>query len=86
MVDGQREECPTPLALTLSISVGVIILILGILAILLYFCYIRIQDRREYARFVQERDNYKAAVNENPLHISPITKFENPTYEKKKEA
>ena len=81
--DGGKEKCPPDLTLTLSVSLGAAILLLGALAILFFKCYIVISDRREYARFVQERDNFKAAINENPLHISPISKFENPMYEKK---
>lgn len=38
-----------------------------------------------FSRFISERDNFKAAVNENPLHKSPITKYINPVYEQKDE-
>ena len=83
--DGEKEKCPASLTLTLSVSLGVAILLLGALAILFFKCYIVISDRKEYARFIQERDNFKSAIIENPLHVSPITKFENPMYEKKLE-
>ena len=83
--NGEKEKCPANLTTTLSLSLGAAILLLGALAILFFKCYIVITDRREYARFIQERDNFKSAIIENPLHVSPITKFENPMYEKKQE-
>ena len=48
--------CPEPVPV-LAISLGVLLalLLLGILAILLYRLYTYVQDRREYARFEEEK-------------------------------
>ncbi len=81
-VNGEKQECP-PVAQILGITAGILVLLFGVVAILIYFLYIQISDRREYAKFIRERDNFRGAINTNPLHKSPITRFENPMFEKK---
>ena len=105
LVDGEKElNCPQSLGLIVSGSIFALILLAGVIALLIWKCYIVIQDRREYARyyshiyfwifaleanftflfffrFLEEKNTYNFASNENPLHKSPITQYQNPAWE-----
>ena len=52
VIEGKREfDCPQSLGLIVSGSIFGLILLAGIIALLIWKCYIVIQDRREYARY-----------------------------------
>jgi len=80
--NGKVELCGTPIYVGLGVGAGILVAIIGILTIIVYKCYIEINDRREYARFQKDLDMASTAVNQMPNEIykSPITKFQNPTY------
>lgn len=60
------------------------VLLLGLATIIIYKCYIVIDDRKQYANFKREVENMKSGVNQNSseLYKSPITRFENPMFGK----
>lgn len=84
LINGAKEQCPNYILIT-GVTAGTLVFLIGLALILMYFCYIKISDRREYARFIRERDNFKGVINSNPLHKPPISEFKNPMYEKKQE-
>ena len=81
--EGRREFCPN-LVTPLSIGAGALVFLIGIFSIIFYKCYIVIDSKREYARFVKQANtmNFPVNQNSNELYKSPITKFENPMFGK----
>ena len=83
--NGVKEKCP-PIGLYggIGIGAGALVLLIGLLSILVYKCYIVVDDRRQYASFQKEADRMKSGVNQNAseLYKSPITRFENPMFGK----
>ena len=52
VIEGKLEfDCPQSLGLIVSGSIFGLILLAGVIALLIWKCYIVIQDRREYARY-----------------------------------
>ena len=80
---GRREFCPN-LVTPLSLGAGALVFLIGIFSIIFYKCYIVIDSKREYARFVKQANAMNFPVNQNSseLYKSPITKFENPMFGK----
>ncbi|CAJ0578916.1 unnamed protein product, partial [Mesorhabditis spiculigera] len=78
----RRKDCPPPVPV-LAIVLGVIagIVILGIILLVLWKVLTVLHDRREYAKFNQERLMAKWDTNENPIYKQATTTFKNPTYQ-----
>ncbi len=81
---GEKDVCPDVNALTISLSLFGAILLIGLLALLIWKCYIVVDDRRIVAKFDKETKDLLYATNQNPndIYRSPITKYENPMYGK----
>jgi protocadherin alpha len=52
--------------------------LLGMIILCVIKINIMIADKREYAKFEEERKQTEYMINESPLYKSPVTKFENP--------
>lgn len=75
----ENSKCP-PLGVA-KISIIAIILgtfLIGLLILLIVRCNMYIADKREYAKFEEERQKHTLYLNESPLYKSPITHFRNP--------
>ncbi|KAL3282735.1 hypothetical protein HHI36_005905 [Cryptolaemus montrouzieri] len=73
------KRCPpNPLVWTGSV-VGSIVLI-ALISLIIWKLFTSIYDRREYARFENERKNLKWNRNENPLYRDVVATFKNPSY------
>lgn len=75
----EDTKCPPTNVAAFSI-IGVIIatVLLGLLILFIIKCNIYLADKREFAKFEEERKKYLQAANENPLYKSPISTFRNP--------
>lgn len=58
------------------------IVIAGIIMLLVWKICTTIHDRREYARFEQERKGVRWHRGENPLYKEANTQFVNPAYQR----
>ena len=52
----------------------------GMLTILLWKVFTTITDRREFAKFEQEREKMKFTANSNPIFKQATTTIQNPMY------
>ncbi|VDD87789.1 unnamed protein product [Enterobius vermicularis] len=77
----KEKDCPPPVPV-LAIVLGVIagIVILGLLLLLVWKALTVIHDRREVAKFENERLMAKWDTNENPIYKQATTTFKNPVY------
>uniref|UniRef100_A0A0N5AQW1 Integrin beta n=1 Tax=Syphacia muris TaxID=451379 RepID=A0A0N5AQW1_9BILA len=77
----KEKDCPPPVPV-LAIVLGVIagIVILGLLLLLVWKALTVIHDRREVAKFEDERLMAKWDTNENPIYKQATTTFKNPVY------
>lgn len=73
--------CPEPVNALLVVG-GVIggIIGIGLLLLLIWKLLTTIHDKREYAKFEQERQKAKWEEGENPLYKKAVTETQNPTY------
>lgn len=69
---------PTNVAAISIIAVIIATFLIGFLILLICKCQMYFADKREFAKFEEERKKYLQAANENPLYKSPITTFRNP--------
>lgn len=78
-----KLRCPVRQDL-LGIVLGIIgcIVAVGMVTILLWKVFATIHDRREFARFEEERRNLKLSSNLNPFYVPATTTIQNPTYKK----
>lgn len=76
-----KKDCPEPVNI-LAIVIGVIvgIVLIGIAFLLIWKLLTTIKDRREVARFNEERLNAKWETGVNPIFKKATTTFKNPTY------
>lgn len=58
------------------------IVIAGIIMLLVWKICTTIHDRREYAKFEQERKGVRWHANKNPLYKETKTEFINPAYKR----
>jgi Integrin beta cytoplasmic domain len=72
--------CPPYNVAAISI-IGIIIatFLLGLLVILVVKFNIYLADKREFAKFEEEREKHTQYKYESPLYKSPVTEFRNPT-------
>ncbi|RWS14876.1 integrin beta-PS-like protein [Dinothrombium tinctorium] len=77
------KDCPVVVNVFLVV-IGLIIFIvlLGLLLLLLWKICVIIHDRREFAKFEQERQNAKWDTGENPIYKQATSTFKNPLYGK----
>ncbi|KAM4622750.1 integrin beta-3 [Discoglossus pictus] len=76
-----EAECPQgPDILTVLLSVMAAILLLGLVALLIWKLFISIHDRREFAKFEEERAKAKWDTAHNPLYKGATSTFTNITY------
>ncbi|KAK7082572.1 Integrin beta-1 [Halocaridina rubra] len=78
----QREKvCPLP-APIMTIVFGILagIVAIGLLTLLLWKLFTTIHDRREYARFENERSKAAWTAEGNPLYKDPTNTFRNPAF------
>ncbi|CAK9831191.1 Integrin beta-PS [Anthophora retusa] len=81
-IQAEKERtCPVPINV-LGVAVGLIVstVILGFLILLIWKILTTIHDRREYAKFEQERKLAKWDRGDNPLYKQATLTFKNPTY------
>ncbi|XP_017784338.1 PREDICTED: integrin beta-PS-like [Nicrophorus vespilloides] len=81
-VDAESKmRCSKPIDI-LALVFGVILstIIVGILTLVIWKLCTTIHDRREYAKFENERKQANWNRNDNPLFKTPVTRFENPTF------
>ncbi|KAK8731943.1 hypothetical protein OTU49_007346, partial [Cherax quadricarinatus] len=79
----KERQCPEPPPV-LGIVFGLIaaIVAIGLLTLLIWKLLTTIHDRREYAKFEQERKAAQWETAENPLYKSAETTFKNPAFAK----
>ncbi|XP_014241511.1 integrin beta-PS isoform X2 [Cimex lectularius] len=77
----KKLDCP-PKVFVLGIVIGVIgaIVFIGLILLLLWKLLTTIHDRREFAKFEQERTHAKWDTVENPIYKQATSTFKNPTY------
>ncbi|KAL1374960.1 hypothetical protein pipiens_017789 [Culex pipiens pipiens] len=77
----EKPDCPAvPLTLGFVLIVVGAVVLLGLAALLVWKLVTSVCDRREYARFEQERANAKFDESDNPLYKEPTSTFQNPTF------
>lgn len=84
VVKAEKEKsCPLAAPVVLWV-LGVItsILVAGLIMLIVWKVFTTIHDRREYAKFENERQNLKWHTNKNPLYKEAVTSFSNPVYNK----
>ncbi|CAG9858294.1 unnamed protein product [Phyllotreta striolata] len=79
----KKKVCPEQANVTAWIF-GVIasIVIAGIILLLIWKILTSIHDRREYAKFENERKNLKWGTGDNPLYKEATSTFANPAYKR----
>lgn len=75
----EDTNCP-PVNIAAYSIVGIVIatLLIGILVILIIKVNIYYADKREFAKFEEERANQTEYKFESPIYRSPVTTFRNP--------
>ncbi|XP_017284911.1 integrin beta-3a [Kryptolebias marmoratus] len=74
-------ECPEgPNILMVLLLVAGAILLLGLIGLLIWKLLITIHDRREFAKFEEERRNAKWDTANNPLYVNATSTFTNVAY------
>lgn len=77
----KEPDCPKgPDAIVVVASVTGAILLLGLAALLIWKLLVTIHDRREFAKFEEERAKAKWDTGNNPLYRGATTTFTNITY------
>ncbi|RXN09628.1 integrin beta-3 [Labeo rohita] len=77
----KEPDCPKgPDILVVLLSVAGAILLLGLAALLIWKLLITIHDRREFAKFEEERARAKWETGHNPLYKGATSTFTNITY------
>uniref|UniRef100_A0A7N6AGG5 Integrin beta n=1 Tax=Anabas testudineus TaxID=64144 RepID=A0A7N6AGG5_ANATE len=77
----KEPDCPKgPDILVVLLSVAGAILFLGLAALLIWKLLVTIHDRREFARFEEERARAKWDTGHNPLYKGATSTFTNITY------
>ncbi|KAI9549957.1 hypothetical protein GHT06_007613 [Daphnia sinensis] len=78
----QKEPiCPEPIpALAIGLGLAGALIALLLFALLCYRIATYFYDKREYARFLNEKKNAKWNTDNNPLYVNPTGTFRNPTY------
>ncbi|XP_057381290.1 integrin beta-PS-like [Daphnia carinata] len=77
----QEPICPPPIpVLAIGFGLAGALIALLLLALLCYRLVTYFYDKREYARFLNERENAKWNTDNNPLYVNPTGTFKNPTY------
>uniref|UniRef100_A0AAQ4QNN0 Integrin beta n=1 Tax=Gasterosteus aculeatus aculeatus TaxID=481459 RepID=A0AAQ4QNN0_GASAC len=77
----KEPDCPKgPDILVLLLSVAGAILFLGLAALLIWKLLVTIHDRREFAKFEEERARAKWDTGHNPLYKGATSTFTNITY------
>ncbi|MGH0131413.1 UNVERIFIED_CONTAM: hypothetical protein FKN15_046466 [Acipenser sinensis] len=77
----EERECPKgPDILVVLLSVAGAILLIGLAALLIWKLLITIHDRREFAKFEEERAHAKWDTANNPLYKGATSTFTNVTY------
>ncbi|XP_043480175.1 integrin beta-PS-like [Leptopilina heterotoma] len=77
----KSKECPEPVN-AMGVAIGVIIttVILGLLVLVVWKVLTEIHDKREFAKFENERTQEKWSQQDNPLYKQATTTFDNPTF------
>ncbi|ESO97208.1 hypothetical protein LOTGIDRAFT_143391 [Lottia gigantea] len=77
----QNEECPEEFPV-LPVALGIVgaILLAGIIAILIFLCWKRRQEAKEFAQFKKDQERARWQSDENPIYRDPTTTTKNPTY------
>ncbi|CAH1183024.1 unnamed protein product [Ceutorhynchus assimilis] len=77
----KQKICPEPPPL-LAIILGVIgsVLLVGIVTLIIWKLVTTVHDKKEYARFMDERNQTKWATDGNPLYKPGTSHFQNPVY------
>uniref|UniRef100_A0A4W4GVX7 Integrin beta n=3 Tax=Electrophorus TaxID=8004 RepID=A0A4W4GVX7_ELEEL len=77
----KEPDCPKgPDILVVLLSVAGAILILGLVSLLIWKLLVTIHDRREFAKFEEERARAKWDTGHNPLYKGATSTFTNITY------
>uniref|UniRef100_A0A146PHD0 Integrin beta n=1 Tax=Fundulus heteroclitus TaxID=8078 RepID=A0A146PHD0_FUNHE len=77
----KEPECPQgPDVLVVLLSVAGAILLLGLVGLLIWKLMVTIHDRREFAKFEEERAKAKWDTGNNPLYRGATTTFTNVAY------
>lgn len=77
----KEPDCPKgPNILVVLLSVTGAILFLGLAALLIWKLLVTIHDRREFAKFEEERARAKWDTGHNPLYKGATSTFTNITY------
>uniref|UniRef100_A0A913I850 Integrin beta n=1 Tax=Strongyloides stercoralis TaxID=6248 RepID=A0A913I850_STRER len=75
------KDCPAPFpVLVVVLAVIAAIVLLGLILLFLWKLITLIHDRREFAKFEQERLAARWTTNENPIYKQATTTFKNPVY------
>ena len=80
-LEDRKRNCPKDPDL-IGIVLGVIgaIVGVGLVTIFMWKAFTTIHDRREFAKFEQERLNMKFSANSNPIFKQATTTIQNPTF------
>lgn len=77
----KEPECPEgPDILVVLLAVAGAILLLGLVGLLIWKLLITIHDRREYAKFEEEKAKAKWDTGNNPLYRGATSTFTNVAY------
>ena len=80
-VRAKDKECAEPVnILAIIIAVILAIVLIGLALLLIWKMLTTIHDRREYAKFEDERIRARFETGVNPIYKGAITTFKNPTY------
>ncbi|ERL86541.1 hypothetical protein D910_03947, partial [Dendroctonus ponderosae] len=74
------RNAPTVILKVYIISVIGTILLIGIITMIIWKVVTTFHDKKEYARFLNERDQTKWSAGENPLYKPGTSHFQNPVY------
>jgi protocadherin alpha len=77
------SDCPEPVNI-LPIIIGVIvgIILIGLALLLIWKICVTLHDRREFARFENERENALWEAGQNPIYKQATSTYQNPQFGK----
>jgi len=79
----RTKDCPEPVNI-LPIIIGVIvgIILIGLALLFIWKVFITLHDRREFARFENERENAQWEAGQNPIYKQATSTYQNPQFGK----
>lgn len=81
-IEAQKsKECPEEAPIVwIILGVAAIVVVIGLVLLCAYKAYHKMQVKREYMHFQQNREKEVWARENNPIYNSPVGNFQNPLY------